>query len=816
MTGRILATILVATATVSAMANDSIDLDSLDRHNGFVDFFWDAKSGRILLQLVELDVPLIYQMSLARGIGSNDIGLDRGQLGRGKLVRFVQIGPKVLLLEDNPAYRANSQNDNEKNAIEESFARSVIWGFEDLDPADDVTLIDATSFFLSDTHGVAARLSAGGEGVYAVDDSRSAIYLPRSESFPDNTEIEAMVTLVGEPTGEFLASVAPDAAAVTVHIHHSFIRLPDSNYEPLPYDFRAGVIGLRYDVGGFADYATAIGEDLMQDFGRRHRLEKKDPSAQMSEAVKPIVYYLDRGAPEPVRSALLDGARWWNQAFEAAGYKDAFRVEMLPSGVDPMDVRYNVIQWVHRSTRGWSYGDSIIDPRTGEILKGHVSLGSLRVRQDYLIAEGLLAPYVDGAVPPEMLQLALARIRQLAAHEVGHTIGMEHNFAASTQNRSSVMDYPFPLVKVTGDDRLDLSDAYDDKIGAWDKRTVLYAYQDFADGVDRDAARRQIMDETIAAGFKYVADSDARSLSTAHPDGNLWDNGSDAIAELDHLLRVRSIALRNFSANNIRPGRSLATLEEVLVPIYLLHRYQIKAVGKLLGGQWYNYDLRGDGQSSRTPVAEETQRQAIDALIATLNPKLLRLPDTLTTLISPRPPNNPKSRETFWGRTGLIFDEVAPAASAVELTLSILLDPVRAARMVRSRAPDFTSVTRLLLDATWYAKSAGGISGVIQRQTNLQVLYGLLRLALDTSVDPPARAMALESISDLDRWLSRQSPRDATRRAHYAFARFEIERLLADPSQMELVKPAIIPPGSPIGTSQMRINEMKVGSDPSY
>jgi len=556
---------LVLGCVASVQAADSLDLDAYDRIEGFIDLYWDEDGGRILLTVDAIDQPFIYQSSLARGIGSNDLGLDRGQLGDTKVVRFLRSGPKLLLVEDNLGFRAVSDSADEKQAIEESFARSVIWGFEDLDPSEDRTIVDATSFIVRDAHGVSGRLSRSGEGSYSVDASRSAIFMPRTKGFPDNTEAEAIVTFTGQPQGPRLSTVTPDATAVTVHIHHSFIRLPDSGYDPMAYDPRSGVIGLRYETGGYADYATAIGDDRTVDLGRRHRLIKKDPSAEFSEAVEPIVYYLDRGAPEPVRSALLDGARWWNQAFEAAGYIDAFQVKMLPEGVDPLDVRYNVIQWVHRSTRGWSYGSSILDPRTGEILKGHVSLGSLRVRQDYLIAEGLLAPYESDDVPPEMLEMSLARIRQLSAHEVGHTIGFEHNFAASTQGRASVMDYPAPLVRIRDDGTLDLGEAYDDKIGSWDKRTVLYAYQDFPDGVDGDAARQKIIEQTIAEGFKYVSDTDSRSVSTAHPDGNLWDNGEDAIVELEHLLRVRAIALDNFSERNIRIGRPLATIEEVLV-----------------------------------------------------------------------------------------------------------------------------------------------------------------------------------------------------------------------------------------------------------
>jgi hypothetical protein len=435
-----------------------------------------------------------------------------------------------------------------------------------------------------------------------------------------------------------------------------------------------------------------------------------------------------------------------------------------------------------------------------------VSLGSLRVRQDYLIAEGLLAPYADEGVPAGMLEMSLARIRQLSAHEVGHTLGFEHNFAASTQDRASVMDYPVPLVKIRDDNTFDLSKAYDDKIGPWDKRTVLYAYQDFPDGVDGDVARAEILDETIAAGFKYVADNDSRSAATAHPDGNLWDNGADAIDELEHLLRVRQIALENFSEKNVRIGRPLAEIEEVLVPIYLLHRFQIEAVGKLIGGQYFSYNLRGDGQPQQVSVAAARQQQAIDALIATLAPKVLGLSDELTAMISPRPPNNPRSRETFSGATGVVFDAKAPAASAVAMTLAVLLEPSRAARLAQTGAPGFDSVLKALMNASWRAKQAGGSAGAIQRQTNLQVLYALFRLAFNPAADSDVRAIALQTINTLDTWLSRQSPKSDVLNAHFRFAQFEIDRLLGDPAQIEALVPVTVPPGSPIGSYQTSIH----------
>ncbi len=794
-----LACVLALTACEVGGDNDAdgaSGVDSYAEFEGFVDLYWDETSGRLLINVEALDAPFLYQSSLARGVGSNDLGLDRGQLGATRIVRFLRSGPKILLVEDNLDYRAASDDANERRAVAESFARSVIWGFEVESESADGVVVDGTGFFLRDSHGISTRLAAASEGKYAVDASRSAIFLPRTKAFPDNSEVEAVVTFIGEPVGKHLPTVAPDPTSFSVHLHHSFIRLPDDGYEALAYDPRAGVIGLSYGSSGFADYATPIGESLHTNYGRRHRLKKVDPSAELSEAVEPIVYYVDPGVPEPVRSALVEGAQWWNQAFEAAGYKDAFQVHLLPAGADPMDVRYNVIQWVHRSTRGWSYGASITDPRTGEIIKGHVSLGSLRVRQDYLIMEGLLAPYAGGEVPETMLEASLARIRQLSAHEVGHTIGFEHNFAASTQDRASVMDYPFPLVRMV-DGEIDLTDAYDDSIGNWDKRTVMYAYQDFPEDVDADAARRQILEETYRLGYKYVTGSDSRSVSTAQPDGNLWDNGSDALAEFENLLEVREHALGRFSANNIRPGQPLAQLEEVLVPTYLLHRFQIRAVGKLIGGYEFGYGLR-DGQNDvAVPVSEARQREAIAALVAALDPAVLALPDGLAEQILPRPPGNPKSRETFSGRTGIVFDPLAPGASAVALTLDVLLNRERAARMVRSGKPGFEAVTDALLDASWFDP---GSDGAVQRQTGNIVLHRLLVLASDGAAAPEVRAVALDAVNRLDDWLASQAPDDRAQRSHNALAQQKIEWWRHDPASLDTETPAEIPPGSPIGS----------------
>lgn len=805
----LLALCTLMTACGQAPSSGQEDINSqvggMQQLPGYFDLYWDESKGRLIIRVDDFDESFLYVSSMARGVGSNDLGLDRGQLGDEKVVRFLRSGPKILLIEDNLDYRARSDNVDEQAAVAESFARSVIWGFESLGEKDGSVYIDATDFMIRDAHRIAARLASSNEGTFKADTSRSAIYLPNTKAFPDNSEVEAIVTFTGEATGPWLRTVTPDAESFSVHLHHSFIRLPDDNYVPLAFESRSGFGGSR-----FQDYATPVGESLQAAFASRHRLEKKDPTAAVSEAVEPIVYYVDRGAPEPIRTALMEGTAWWNQAFEAAGYKDAFQVALLPEDADPMDVRYNVIQWVHRSTRGWSYGGGITDPRTGEIMKGKVTLGSLRVRQDYLIAEGLMAPYDDEEKPDIPMEMALARIRQLAAHEVGHTLGIQHNMAASTQGRTSVMDYPHPLIQFDDDGNINLDEAYAVGIGEWDKRVILYGYQDFPDDADDQSGREQIMAETIDSGIVYVSDGDSRPISSAHPLGNLWDNGADSIAELKHLLQVRAYAMGRFSERNIRPGRPMATLEEVLVPIYLIHRFQLIAVGKLVGGHEFNYAMRGDGQDISSPVSPDRQREAIEALLNTISPAVLRVPENVLRLIPPRPPGHPKSRETFPTDTGKVFELFGAAQSAASLTLEVMLEPSRAARMIATRArnstsPGFDELTDDLLRATWFASHQSGIDGEIQRSTNTLALERLMMLAVNADADAQVRAIALDAINQLDDWLAPRSAseNDSAWRAHYGFGRFQIGQMRNDPSSVEQIEPVTVPPGEPIGTTNM-------------
>jgi hypothetical protein len=784
----------------------------LEKQDGFFPFYWDAKAGKLWLEVDTARGEFLYVNSLPAGLGSNDVGLDRGQLGATRIVRFRRVGPRVLLVQPNYSFRAVSSDANERRAVRDSFAESVLWGFAVEAEEGSRVLVDATAFVLRDAHDVPGALRRTRQGAYNLDGSRTALYLERTKNFPFNTEIEATLTFTisgGEP-GEFVRAVTPSPEAVTVREHHSFVRLPAEGYQPRAYDPRAGYFGL-----GYADYAAPLGDSLEKRFIARHRLKKKDPAAAMSEPVEPIVYYLDRGAPEPIRSALLDGARWWDQAFEAAGYKNAFRVELMPEGADPMDLRYNVIQWVHRATRGWSYGASVTDPRTGEILKGHVTLGSLRVRQDYLIAEGILAPYETGkAVSPAMREMALARLRQLAAHEVGHTLGLTHNFVASTLGRASVMDYPHPFVRLTGDGAPDLSEAYATGAGEWDKVAIAYGYQEIPAGEDEGKFLDGVLRKAQLRGLYFISDADARPPGGAHPSAHLWDNGTDAADELRRMMQVRARILSRFSENNIREGAPMATLEDTLVPMYLFHRYQTEAAAKEVGGLFYTYALRGDGQTVTRIVSPAEQRKALAALVETLDPAALTLPEKLLEILPPRPPGFGRTAESFSGRTGLTFDPQGPVEAAAELTAGLLLHPQRAARLIEYHArdahmPGLDEVMDRVVAATWKAPRRPGLLAETQRTVDSVVLRHLFTLAANDAAAPQSRALANAQLASLKKWMETQSASeaDAAQKAHLKFAAEEIARFQREPEKWKAAPALPTPPGQPIGADVLGCEE---------
>ncbi|WP_109485595.1 zinc-dependent metalloprotease [Occallatibacter savannae] len=788
--------------------------------DGLVPLDWDAKAGKLYLEVPRFDesgksVDLIYATSLPFGTGSNDLGLDRGQVSEGRIVHFERSGPKVLLVQPNMAFRTSSNDRDEQLAVKQSFAESVLWGFTvAAESAEGAVLIDATDFFLHDVHGVADALAQAKQGSYRVDASRSAIEMEDTKAFPKNTEVEAELTFVTDGTEKaiFVRDVTPDPHAMTIRERTSFIELPGPGFTPRRFVSRAGFFENRY-----RDYTAPLGEPLDQLFLVRHRLTKQDPKCTADcKAVAPIQYYVDRGAPEPVRTALVEGARWWDEAFQAAGWaKGTFRVDVLPEGADAMDVRYNIIQWVHRYTRGWSYGSAIADPRTGEIIKGNVTLGSLRARQDYLIAEALLAPYADGKAPADdpMLKMVLARIRQLSAHETGHTLGLSHNFAASTVKQGdSVMDYPHPLMTLDSSGHIDASHAYAAGIGDWDKVAIDYGYREFAKGTSADeqnAALAKILTDADRAGQVFITDEDARPFGSAHPRAHLWDNGSDPAAELDRVLEVRAAALKNFGENAVRRGTPMAELEKTLVPLYLFHRYQTEAAIKEIGGLDYRYNQRGDGLPDPTIVDAKVQKQALQAVLKTLAPETLTLPESILKLLPPVPPGYPRTRESFPSHTGLTFDPVAAAESAADLTLKVLLDAERASRMIEyhMRAPGSTSLREMMeaISAKVAERPEGGhtMSSEVERAVEFRALEAQMELAVDPGASSQARAIALWHLRDvLNQWKSTPMPKDTAEAIHRAAMVDRLERFEQDPAKFVPSKTVEAPPGMPIGDDE--------------
>ena len=784
------------TADLPSIAEKTEGMESID---GFLPLYWDEDRGQLWMEIPELDLEMIHFSGFGAGLGSNDLGLDRGALRGGtQIVKFERVGRRVMMVQPNYRFRALTDNPAEARAVTDAFARSILWGFTAEAETDGRVLVDLTGFLVRDAVNAGQSMRPG---TYRLDQSRSSIYMEMTDAFPTNTELEVELTFTRQPGGgggggggalEGVGSVAASGEAATIRLHHSFVALPDDGYETRAYDPRAGFGSVT-----FQDYAAPLGAPMTQRFIRRHRLEKRTPSARVSEAVEPIIYYLDPGAPEPMRSALLDGARWWNQAFEAAGYRDAFQVMIRPDSISSLDARYNVINWVHRSTRGWSTGGSVTDPRTGEIIKGVVTLGSLRVRQDYLMAEGLLSPYTEGdETPPELAEWSLARIRQLAAHEVGHTIGLGHNYYNSGNGRISVMDYPHPLIALNEDGSLDFSEVYDVDIGDWDKVAITYGYREFPSGDDEDAQLASILSVAWGDDIRYMTGQDA-SIS---PQADLWANGTDMGHELNRMMDVRASALERFGVQAIQSDMPMATIEEALVPLYMHHRYQVEATASAIGGVEYTYAVRGDGLQPFRRVSADMQRGALDALMRTLVLAELTLPESVLNVIPPRPPGFGRHRELFPRYTGSAFDAVTPAVVAAGHTVAMVLEPTRAARLVQQHTfdpslPSLEEVLEGLFEASMGASANTEYQAEVKRAVEGVVLARVMWLARNASM-PQVRAISSASLRRSHSELLSRGQSEA----HAQMLAGDIQRFLDRPGEVvtDRVAPSA-PPGSPIG-----------------
>jgi len=790
--------------TFTATAAENTTLKSLTTkyklNKGFVSHLFDEDKGKLYLKIDNLNSEFIYQTSLPQGLGSNDIGLDRGQLSDVRLVEFQKVGNRLLLIQKNTKYRAVSDNKKESQSVEQAFASSILWSFPVVESNKQWVLVDASDFILQDSHGVTRKLEQRKQGNFKLDKSRSAIYLPRTKSFPDNTEIESSVTFTSDKPGNYVQQAAINPNIVSLRMHHSFIRLPKDGYKPRKFHPQSGFWSFQYQ-----DYAQPINQPITQRFIARHRLEKKDPLAEKSEAIQPIIYYLDPGAPEPVKTALITGASWWNQAFESIGYIDAFQVKILPDDADPMDVRFNVIQWVHRATRGWSYGYGVTDPRNGEIIKGHVTLGSLRVRQDYLIAQGMLSKFGTSDSDQELMDLALARIRQLSAHEVGHTLGLAHNFAASTYGRASVMDYPHPLFEIKNDQVIS-DNSYAENIGVWDKAAIAYGYQSFNEQEEASQLAK-ILRNNQRENRLFISDPDSRKISDSHPQASLWDNGENAIDELERVIKLRKLAMEKFGEASLHSDRPYSDLQEILMPVYYFHRYQATAAGKWIGGVSYDYSIKNSSTDKlAVPADSKLQRSAFDILLKTFAPEFLSIGKELRQRLFPKAYGYQLSRESLKGNAGTIFDPVALSSASVQHSLSIILEPHRLTRLQQQNSEDFNQLSlselalklhKQVVDKTFDNEL------LLIHQSSVDLLYSnYINLLHDATVSTQVKTEIYAALLREKKYLRNKFKRVKGSSKYFGFYAYQLKRLenveIKSLKKEELIQLPKMPPGSPI------------------
>ncbi|MDE1916295.1 MAG: zinc-dependent metalloprotease [Sphingomonadales bacterium] len=785
---------LAATALSSATMAEPVTVSNT-KDGDLLPVKVDAETGKVLVTLPAPDAGgvmgrFLYSTTMRTGMGSAPIRIDRGMLGPTQLLSFRRLGRKVAVIYENPRFRASGDAATAKGAVN-SFPVSTVAMLDIVSNGPGGTVVDLAPFLTRDTMNLAGTLNREGKGFHLVE-ALSAADPASVKVFPDNIEMEAVQTFASDTPGKEVGLIATDPRQISFTVHHSLIRLPAPGFQVRQFDIRSGSHATQV-----YNYGTPLGQDVALQLANHFRLDKVDPSAARSRVKKPIVFYIDTAAPEPLRTALAKGVAWWNDAFDAAGYIDAFQVKMLTPDIDPQDARYSIVNWDDRLTRSWSYGGGIIDPRTGEIIKGNVVLGALRVRQDMQIFEGLVGTAPDNSGGPnDPVRVSLTRLSQLGAHEVGHAIGFVHNFAASTQGRTSVMDYPGPKVGLKNG-QIDLSDAYASGIGSWDKFTVAWLYGQPRPGMDADAAAKTLADAEMAKGTRYLTDIDGREDDQPNPWTSMWDNGVDKPEELAHIMAVRRVAISHFGEGNLRPGEALSDLRRKFVPVWLFHRYEVIATGKWVGGMDYAYRLSGDGRPAPRPVEAKDQRAALAALMTTLTPEALTVPTALSNELSSGVNGRNDAQfdtEVFNNAGSAVFDPLVATDVAAQVTLDTLLAPARLTRIYNQKARD---AGQLGLEETLDTLMAGTVAHTgtaVEKRIALRTLVSMARAMSDPATPIDVSAVLRQKLDGATAALAKGDG--------WSMA---VAALLKDPRALgaeigKLGRPApAIPPGMPIG-----------------